>query len=162
MTLQALVGYKLPKYVKVYAPTLKRETLKPFSEVPPKGDIKVYAVLHEHDMLFETLSTVVIGEIKTSEYITPSAVKLESIYSALFPKLISQQPMERSELRRESLSTLKPEIVGLGLGGVLSFGLGMFALATQNVGLATVMAGPFLATILGFALLFTGLKREKR
>lgn len=162
MTLQASVGYKLPKYVKVYAPTLKRETLKPFSEVSPKGDIKVYTVLHEHDMLFETLGTVVIGEIKTSEYITPSAVKLESIYSALFPKLISQQPMERSELRRESLSTLKPEIVGLGLGGIVSFGFGIFALATHNTGIATVMAGPFLASILGFALLLIGIKRKKQ
>ena len=63
---------------------------------------------------------------------------------------------------QEPLSALTPEIVGLGFGGIISFGVGIFALATHDTGLATVMAGPFLASILGSALLFTGIKRKKQ
>ena len=104
---------------------------------------------------------VAIGEIKTVEYLPSSAVELVSLYDKLFSEHVLQQPQERSEPMRESLSAIKPEIVGLGLGGALSFGLGIFALATHNTGMATVMAGPFLASVLGFTLLLIGLKRKR-
>lgn len=150
MTLQASVGYKSPKYLmKVYAPTQERETLKSFSEVSVKSDVEVYGV-------------AAIGDTKIIEYVTSSAVELESMYDAPFLRHILQWPKERSKPTQESLSTLKPEIVGLGLGGIISFGVGIFALATHDAGLATVMAGPFLASILGSALLLIGFRRKKQ
>ena len=74
---------------------------------------------------------------------------------------VARERKGKNEPMRESLSTLKPEIVGLGLGGIVSFGIAVFALATHNTGIATVMAGPFLASVLGFTLLLIGLKRKR-
>ena len=132
-----------------YTPTLKIETFKSFLEGPQTDNINIYGA-------------VAIGEIKTVEYSPSSTAEFKSIYDALFAKHILQQPMKKSEPMRESLSVLKPEIVGLSLGGIVSFGIGIFALATHNTGLATVMAGPFLASILGSTLLLTGLRRKKQ
>lgn len=162
MTLQASVGYKPSKHMmKVYAPTLERETLKSFVEGPVKSDVKVYGTLHRYSMICEVLNRAAIADIGIREYMTPSTIELVSFYDKLFSRHILQQPMKKSEPMRESLSTLKPEIIGLGLGGILSFGISMFALATDNAGLATVMAGPFLASVLGFTLLLIGLKRKR-
>lgn len=149
-TLRVPIRYGPLEYaLKIYAQTPKKETFESFFEVLSKGDINIYG-------------TVATGGTKTVEYLISPAVEFESMYDALFPRHILQQPKERIKPTRESLATLTPEIVGLGLGGILSFGLGVFALATNNTGLATVMAGPFLASILGFTLLFTGIKRKKQ
>ena len=106
-------------------------------------------------------SVVEPGDIRKIEYLYSYATEFESIYGARLASFVLQQPVKKIERRRESLSVLKPEIMGLGLGGVVSFGVIIFALATHNPGLATVMAGPFVASILGFALLFFGVKRKR-
>jgi len=159
-TSEILIESKPSEYkMEVYTPTPKRETFESFSGMPVKSDMKVYGIPHRHTMLYEILCTAAIGTREMGGYITPSAIKLESV---LFPKHMLQQPIEGSKPMQESISILKPEIVGLGLGGVVSFGIGIAALATNNTGIATVMAGPLLASILGFALLLVGLKRKKQ
>lgn len=135
--------------IKVYALTPKKEVFKAFFEVPSEDSINIYG-------------TLAMGDMKTVEYLPSSATEFEPIYDALLARHILQQPIDKNELMRESLSALKPEIMGLSLGSILSFGVGIFALVTNNPGLATVMAGPFLASILGFSLLWIGFRRNRR
>jgi hypothetical protein len=150
MTLQASVGYKPLKYrVKVYARTQEKEALKSFSEVQAKSNVKVYGI-------------GAVGGTEIIQYLTSSTVELESIYNELFLRYIPQSSKEKNKPAQESLSALKPEIIGLGLGGIISFGVGIFALATHDSGLATVMAGPFLASILGSILLIIGFRGNKK
>ena len=161
-TSEIIIKSKPLKYItNIYAPTPKREPFESFSGMPMKSDIKVYGIPDRHTTLYKILCTATTGTREMGGYITPSAIKLES-YDELFPKHILQQPIEGSKPMQESISILKPEIVGLGLGGIVSFGIGIAALATNNTGIATVMAGPFLASLLGFALLLIGIKRKKQ
>ena len=147
--------------IEIYAPSHKRETFESFSGKPVKSEVTVYEMLHRYRMMYEGISRFEMADIGITVYTIPSTVELSSLDDRLLSKYVLQQPKKRSEPIRESLSTLKPEIVGLGLGGAISFGISMFALATHNTGLATVMAGPFIASILGFTLLLLGLKRKK-
>ena len=162
MTMNAAVADRSLKYItKFYGRTPESVTLKPFFEESIRSDIKVYGTFGAYSVLCETFGTIVTGNKRIEGFITPSAIEIESIYDEPFPTRISEQSIERSEPMRESISAIKPEIVGLGLGGILSLGLGIFALATHNTGVATVMAGPFLASVLGFTLLLIGLKRKR-
>lgn len=131
--------------IKVYEPTREEETFEAFFEAALKRDINIYTKLTD---------TII------HEYIT-THIEPVSLYDKQFLGYLLQQSQEKSKPKLESISVIKPEIVGLGLGGALSFGLGIFALATHNIGLATVMAGPFLASILGFLLLWIGLRRKR-
>ena len=149
-TMPATIGCRSPEYmIGVYAPAPKKVSFESFSKVLTKSDINFYG-------------TAATEATEIGEYIMPSTIKLESMYDILFPRQVLHQPKERSEPMQESISALKPEIVGLGLGGIISFGVGMFALATRDTGLAIVMAGPLLASILGSALLLISVRRKKQ
>lgn len=162
MSERASVAEKPRGYLRIMDPMPTSAYFNAFTEVTKASGIKMYGVSPKHITLNEMIGIAETEYIKGGIYLTPSPLKLESIYDESYFKTMFQQPIERSEPIRESISILKPELVGLGLGGALSCGVGIFALATHDTGLATVMAGPFFASILGFTLLLTGLKRKKR
>lgn len=133
----------------IYAQAIEDVTFGSFFGMPKKIGIKLY-------------STGKAADSMVIDYLMPNLGKLNYMYNPLISKQILEPREEGYKPMQESLSTFKPEITGLGLGGVLSLGISLYAIATHNIGLATVMAGPFLASILGFTLLLIGFKRKNQ
>lgn len=134
--------------VKVYAPMAKKKVIESFFNVTADDAVNIY-------------NAAATRNIKTIEYLSVSAASVEFICDALITNRVLKQTMKKTELKQESLSILKPEIVGLGLGSTISVAIGIFALATRDFGLAAVMAGPLVASILGFTMLWIGIRRKK-
>lgn len=165
------VGETLPRVVmKVYEPfpqRYTRHTLKSLLVRPPEKETRPYTMPYAdlslpHIVAIVEGRDVKIGEVKVIDF-TKSPVTKRDYYQQLGAyEFLYLQTVEENRLKQESLSILKPEVVGLSLGSAVSLVLGILALATGNLGAATVMAGPFLASMLGFVLLLMGAKRYKK
>jgi len=165
MTMQIAIDNKIPRYkMEIYTSTLKKEPFDSFLEGLVGGDLCIYGKKGsgKTSMLLRHMGTPVTTQ-KALElaYYWYSAVAYKDIHDFMTSKVTKNKAKEDSESKQKVLYELRPEIIGLGLGAIVSLGVGIFALVTRNMGLATVMGGPFLATILGFSLLFLGTKRGK-
>jgi len=62
---------------------------------------------------------------------------------------------------RPALSIIRPELYGLLVGGGVAFAICMYALATHDTDLATVMSAPVFASLLGCGIVVIGLRRRR-
>jgi len=147
MTLQTMTVTEGRKYqMEVCARTTTSEVLDSFIQEAPKSRMLVYTG---------------IASGKTAPFqLVVLDYKLN--YGEMAHKHFAPDTRQSPKLLPASLSEIKPEIVGLGLGGIISLGIGLWALTTGDVGLATVMAGPFAAASLGSVLLWLGVRRRLR
>ncbi len=132
--------------MEVYARTTTREVLDSFLQEAPKSRVLVYGGIAS--------GKTVPFQLLVLEY--------EADYRVIAGRHFAPETRRSPKPLPAPLSAIKPEIAGLGVGGAVSLGVGLWALATGDMGLATVMAGPFGATVLGSLLLWLGVRRRFR